>query len=68
MPRDYHPRESALKARARRQFALDRTELRRSSELRQSAVSPTSFAVKKIDIETQRLIDEALAKRGATNG
>lgn len=64
MPRDYNPREAYLKAKARRDYALQRRELREPSEPRQAPSGPTSFPIKKIDTATQRLIAEALAKRG----
>ena len=64
MPRDYSAGENARKAKARRQHALDRRELREPSAPRVAAASATSFAVKTVDDETRRMIDEALAKRG----
>ena len=64
MPRDYRARENMLIARERRQRALNRTELRYASEPRAPAQGSTSFPVKVIDPEVQRMIDEALAKRG----
>ena len=68
MPRDPSARENRLKAKARRDHALARIDLRSPSVPRDAAVGPTSHAVKKIDIETQRLIDAALEKRGVKNG
>lgn len=52
-----------LIARERRQRALNRTELRYASEPRAPAQGSTSFPVKVIDPEVQRMIDEALAKK-----
>jgi hypothetical protein len=63
MPRDYRPRELALKNRARRDNALARRDLREPSAARQAATSPTSFAVKAVDPDVRRMIDEALARR-----
>lgn len=53
-----------LIARERRQRALNRTELRYASEPRRPASGSTSFPVKVVDPDVQRMIDEALAKRG----
>lgn len=64
MPRDYKERERLLKTKARRQHALARQELRGPSEPRTAPTGTTSFPIKLTDPETQRLINEALAKRG----
>lgn len=64
MPRDYRAQENRLRARAARSRALNRTELRYASEPRAPAQGSTSFPVKVVDPEVQRMIDEALAKRG----
>lgn len=63
MPRDYRAKENRLRARAARSRALNRTELRYASEPRAPAQGSTSFPVKVVDPEVQRMIDEALAKR-----
>lgn len=63
MPRDYRAQENRLRARAARSRALNRTELRYASEPRAPAQGSTSFPVKVVDPEVQRMIDEALAKR-----
>jgi hypothetical protein len=47
----------------RRMFALTRPELRHSDGLLRAASSATGPMVKVLDQDTQRLIDEALAKR-----
>ena len=65
MPRDFKASENTKRAKARRQAALDRPELRGPSTPRLSAAGPTSMAVKAEDPATRRLIDEALAKRGS---
>ena len=65
MPRDFNSRERALKSKARRDHALARRDLREPSEPRETAASPTSFAVKTVDSETRRMIDAALAARTA---
>ena len=64
MPRDYRPKEAEKKAKARRHFALARLELRGPSEPRTAPTGATSFPVKAMDPETQRLIDEALKRKG----
>jgi hypothetical protein len=63
MGRHDNSKRSALTSKARRDFALSRLELRGPSEERQAPASVTSFPVKKIDTDLQKLIDEALAKR-----
>jgi hypothetical protein len=63
MPRDYRAQENRLRARAARSRALNRTELRYASEPRAPAQGSTSFPVKVIDPEVQRMIDEAIAKK-----
>lgn len=64
MPRDYRARERELKTKARREFAMARQELRGPSEPRTAPAGATSFPIKLTDPETERLINEALAKRG----
>lgn len=68
MPRGMRARENALRARAKRQGALDRVELRGPSEPRQSAAGATSAPIKTTDPETTRLIADALARREIANG
>jgi hypothetical protein len=53
---------------AKREAALGRAELRETSEPREAPVSPTSFPVKKIDMDVRAMIDAALAKRSSVNG
>ena len=50
-------------AKARRAAAMARNELRQATEPRTAAAGPTSLAIKVMDEDTRRLIDEALAKR-----
>lgn len=63
MPRDPSARENRMKAKARRDHALARIDLRTPSVPRQSAAGPTSHAVKKIDTGTRAAIDAFLAAR-----
>lgn len=63
MPRDPSARENRLKAKARRDHALARMDLRSPSAPRDAAVGPTSHAVKKIDIGTRDAIDAFLARK-----
>lgn len=65
MARRYQPRESELKAKARRALALGRSALRQESSERESAVGPTSHAVKARDPDSERAVAEFLARRGA---
>lgn len=60
--------EISAKARSRRQFALERVELRFKSAPRVSAAGPTSLALKVVDPETRRLIEEFDAKQRARSG
>ena len=64
MPRDYRPKETEKRSKARRAHALARLDLREPTVPRAPAVGPMSHAVKVMDPETQRLISEALAARG----
>lgn len=66
MPRNFKAGETMKRAKARRQSALDRTELRGDPTPRVAAASPMSMGVKTVDPETRRLIDEALARRGSS--
>lgn len=63
MPRDPSARENRIKAKARRDHALARMDLRTPSVPRESAAGATSHSVKKIDIGTRAAIDAFLAKR-----
>lgn len=63
MPRDYRARENAKRTKARRDFAIERRELRGDSHPRRPTASPTSFPLKAEDPVTRKLIDEALAFR-----
>lgn len=63
MPRDPSARENRIKAKARRDHALARIDLRTPSVPREAAVGATSHAVKKIDMGTREAIDAFLAKR-----
>lgn len=66
MPRDYRARENMLRAKARRDHALQRRDLREPSEPRQAPVGATSFPVKRIDPGTADAIAAFLAARGGT--
>lgn len=60
-------------AKAKRESALARLELRGPSSPRVASASPTSMPIKAVDPETRALIDEALKARtarclGAFNG
>lgn len=56
-------RQEALRARARRQGALERTELRQPSEQRDAAVGATSYPIKRQDPALAAMIAEALARK-----
>lgn len=62
MPRDYRAAENMRRAKALRDQALARNELREPSSPRESAVGATSFAVKKTDAATERAIAEYLRR------
>ena len=64
MPRDHSAAENTRMAKAKRQAALNRNELRQPSVPRVSASGPTSAPVKAEDPETRKMIDAALAKLG----
>jgi hypothetical protein len=65
MPRDLKAHEHGKRARARREFALQRRDLREPSTPRAAAAGVTSHAVKKIDTDTRAAIDAFLrAKNG----
>jgi hypothetical protein len=65
MPRNHRANEIVKIARAKRQSALERNELRQPSEARVSAAGVTSFSIKDADPELSRMIADFLAKRGA---
>lgn len=60
-----HNRQQTKQSQAKRGSALGRPELRVATEPRQSPTGATSFPVKVVDDETKRLIDSALAAKGA---
>lgn len=65
MPRHFNRRETMLKARAARQRALSRPELRRDEGVeRISASGLISAPIKAENPDDRRLIDEFLARRG----
>lgn len=68
MPRDPSARENRIKAKARRDHALARLDLRSPSVPRDPAVGPTSHAIKKIDTGTRAAIDEFMARQKVDNG
>lgn len=63
MPRDYRASENRKLARASRARALLRPEMLYPTEPRAAAAGPTSLAVKVVDPELRRMIDEAIARR-----
>lgn len=66
MPRNMRRDELTKRVKAQRQHSIDRLDPFRVPAQRAPAASPVSQAVKVVDAETRRLIDEALAKkRGA---
>ena len=65
MPRDPSARENRLKAKARRDNALARMDLRQPTTPRTSAAGPTSHSIKVPDPEAARAIEAFLAKREA---
>lgn len=56
------------RARARRNLALKRTELRGASAPRQASAGVTSMAQKVVDEESRRAIEAFMAKRQQTRG
>lgn len=68
MPRDYRARESQLRAKARREHALERRDLREPSTPRQAPAGATSFPVKKTDAATAAAIAAFLAGREGDRG
>lgn len=63
MPRDYSARENGLKAKARREHALKRLDLREPTSPREAPAGATSFPVKKVDRETADAIAAFMARR-----
>lgn len=64
MPRDYRARENKLRAKAKRDGALARVELRGPSEPREPAAGATSFPVKARSENDDALIRDFLARKG----
>lgn len=62
MPRNLAPHENMKRSKARREFALERRDLREPSTPRASAVGATSHAIKTIDPATQEAIAAFLAR------
>jgi hypothetical protein len=65
MPRHYKAHEHQRRAKALRDQALQRNELRQPSEERESAAGATSFPVKKIDMDSARAIEAFLQRQKA---
>jgi hypothetical protein len=63
MPRDLRKKEVDRRAKARRQYALERNELREATAPRRAAAGATSFAVKVADPEDRAAIDAFLEAR-----
>lgn len=63
MPKRMNAHQKQRRSTAKREAALGRAELREVSEPRESPVSPTSFPVKKIDMDVRAMIDKALKAR-----
>lgn len=68
MTRRYSPKESARKAKAKRDLALERLEFRSPSEPRTAPVGLTSFPVKAEDSLIRAMIDAELARRATPSG
>lgn len=68
MPRDYRAHENERRAKAGRERALARNELRQESTPRSSAAGATSFPVKAEDPATRAAVDEFLKNRQVDNG
>jgi hypothetical protein len=65
MPRDFHSHERDRRAKAKRENVLVYRDPRSAPAARVHGSSPFSFPAKAVDPELRRMIDEALAKRGA---
>lgn len=63
MPRNLKRGELQKRTAGRRQFALDRRELRAEASPRESAAGPVSHAVKSVDPETADMIAAFLQNR-----
>jgi hypothetical protein len=63
MSKSMKQRDVIMRAKARRQSALDRPELRGKPAPREPSAGPTSMAVKIVDAGDRALIDAALAAR-----
>jgi hypothetical protein len=63
VPRDPSARENRLTAKARRDHALARLDLREPSVPRTAAAGPTSHAVKVVDPEAAAAIATYMARR-----
>lgn len=69
MTRDYKRSELMNRARAKRERALGRPELRDPSIVRVSAAGPVSMGVKAIDPNHDKMVEDFLAaKRGTKCG
>jgi len=64
MPKRMNAHHKERQSKAKRAAAINRAEFRSPSEPREAPASPTSFPVKKIDMDTRALIDAALKARG----
>lgn len=67
MPRNMRQGEAERRAKAKREFALQRNELRGESTPRVSAAGVTSAPIK-ADDPFRAIIEEALAKRRENHG
>lgn len=63
IPRDFKAHENDRRAKARREFALQRRDLREPSTPRAQAAGPISHAVKVVDPETERLVAEFMERK-----
>ena len=63
MPRDPSARENRMKAKARRDHALARLDLRSPTSPRETAAGPTSHAIKSRNPEVDRLVEDFLSRK-----
>lgn len=63
MPRDLRAHENTKRNKARREFALQRRDLREPSEPRTAPAGATSPPLKVVDPASQAAIDAFLARR-----
>ena len=63
MPRDLRAHENQKRARARRDHALARLDLREPTTPREAAAGPVSHAVKVMDPEAARAIEDFLRSK-----